>query len=206
MSGTSWRKGGVYVLVLVPVLGMAGIGVIARQQEQQPAAQSTGDPIADAARKARERKKEAPKPKKVYENDDVSTKPAPSAPAATASSAAATAPKEGAEGGEAQSEAGAGEKPKNDEATWRKRFSGVRAKLADAEKELDILQREQEKAQVQYYSDPQKALSEQYTRQTVNEKDTKIAAKKQEIAGLKQQLSDMEDQLRQSGGDPGWAR
>lgn len=75
-----------------------------------------------------------------------------------------------------------------------------------AEKELDILQREEEKAQVQYYSDPQKALMEQNTRKDINDKNAKIDQKKQEIANLKQQLSDMEDELRKSGGDPGWAR
>jgi len=40
----------------------------------------------------------------------------------------------------------------------------------------------------------------------VNEKDTKIAAKKQEVAQIKQHLADMEDELRRSGGDVGWAR
>jgi len=69
-----------------------------------------------------------------------------------------------------------------------------------------VLQREQDKAQVQYYADPQKALSEQYSRKDINDKDAKIAAKKQEIAQLKQGLDDLEDELRKSGGDPGWAR
>ena len=69
-----------------------------------------------------------------------------------------------------------------------------------------MLQREENKAQVQYYPDPQKALSEGYTRKDINDKDTKIAAKKDEIAKQKQSISDLEDELRQSGGDPGWAR
>ena len=54
--------------------------------------------------------------------------------------------------------------------------------------------------------DPQKALSEQYTRKDINDHDVKIQAKKDEIAQLKQQLSDMEDELRRSGGDIGWSR
>jgi hypothetical protein len=68
------------------------------------------------------------------------------------------------------------------------------------------LQRESEKSQVQYYSDPQKALMEQNTRKDINEKNAKIEQKKLEIANLKQQLDDMEVELRKSGGDPGWAR
>ena len=93
-----------------------------------------------------------------------------------------------------------------EEAAWRKRFADARAKLAQAEKELDILQREWEKAQVQYYPDPQKALKEQYNRKDINEHAAKVEAKKKEIAKMKQGISDLEDELRRAGGDPGWAR
>jgi SMC interacting uncharacterized protein involved in chromosome segregation len=79
-------------------------------------------------------------------------------------------------------------------------------KLSTAEKELDVLQRELNKDQVQYYADPQKALTQQYDRSDINEKTSKIDAKKKEIENLKQQISDLEDELRKSGGDPGWAR
>ena len=49
-------------------------------------------------------------------------------------------------------------------------------------------------------------MNEQFTRKEINEKNDKIAAKQKEIAALRQQLSDMEDEVRRSGGDPGWAR
>jgi hypothetical protein len=202
MIDINWRKAGRYVLVALPVLGLAGIAVLAHQQQDAPA-QSTGDPVADAARRAQEMKKHAPKPQKVFTNDDV--KPAQPEPPpegaksisdATAAGTASTAP----------ADATAPATDKNDEATWRQRFASARDKIALAEKELDILQREQEKSQVQYYADPQKALSEQYTRKDITDRDAKIAAKKEEITKLKQDLSDMEDNLRKSGGDPGWAR
>ena len=69
MTSITWRKAGVYILVALPALGLGGIAVIAQQQDasQQPST----DPVADAARKAREQKKEAPKPKKVYTNEDL---------------------------------------------------------------------------------------------------------------------------------------
>jgi predicted RNase H-like nuclease (RuvC/YqgF family) len=94
----------------------------------------------------------------------------------------------------------------NSEKAWRKRFSEQHEKIARAEKELDILQREVEKSQVQYYADPQKAMTEQNNRAEVNEKTAKIDAKKKELDALKQQLDDMETELRKSGGDPGWAQ
>jgi hypothetical protein len=211
MGAKDWRKAGVYLLVVVPVLGLGGITLIAEQRATE--AQQESDPVADAARKAREQKKEAPKPKKVYTNDNFGSGSGSSAQAATPSPATATPAGDAkdASTGDAAADAKTGDakKPaadKNDEATWRKKFGEARQSLADAEKELDILQREAQKAQVQYYSDPAKGMTEGYSRKDINEKDTKIAAKKQEIEQQKQHLADMEDQLRRSGGDIGWAR
>jgi hypothetical protein len=186
--------------VLLPGLCVGVLPALAQQQQSQasPAPQS-GDPVADAARKAREQQKAAPKPKKVYTDDDVKPATPPSDAAAAPASGAAQA----ADNGTA---ANGAEKPDDPEKVWRKRFQDQRDKIAAAEKELDILQREADKAQVQYYNDPQKAMQEQYSRKDINDKNAKIDQKKQDIANLKQQLSDMEDELRKSGGDPGWAR
>jgi phage-related minor tail protein len=170
---------------------------------------STGDPVADAARKAREQKKVAPKPKKVFTNDDVAPKPAespapvvapgssetPAAAEATSSEKQRTSPAAPSENGNP-----------NSEKAWRKRFAEQRKKISGAELELDVLEREAQKANVQYYSDPQKAMKEQFTRNEINEKNAKIEEKKKQIANLKQQLNDLEEQLRASGGDAGWAR
>jgi len=165
---------------------------------------STGDPVADAARKAREQKKAAPKPKKVFTEDDVKTA---EAPAATPAASATPAGSEGTKLESAQPATQTSEKENpNSEKAWRKRFSELRQKIADAELELDVLQREAQKANVQYYSDPQKAMKEQFTRDEINEKNTKIEEKKKQVADLKQQLTDLEDQLRANGGDSSWAR
>ena len=78
--------------------------------------------------------------------------------------------------------------------------------MARAEKELDILQRERDQSQIQYYSDPTKAMNEQLKRTEVNDKQAKINEKKKEIAALKQKLDDMEVELKRAGGDIGWSR
>ena len=109
-------------------------------------------------------------------------------------------------GDAAAADAKADKAPDNTEAGWRKRFAEQRAKISQAEQELDILQREQTKLQTQYYADPQKALAEQYTRKDITDQDAKIQAKKDEVAKLKQGLSTLEDELRAAGGDSGWAR
>jgi len=186
-----------WVSTLTVVAALCLMGLPGGAQSQSGSQQPSGDPVADAARKAREEKKTAPKPKKVFTDDDV--KPANSAPASSAGAPGATP----AEGAQKADDVG---KDPNSEAAWRKRFKDQRDKMDKAQKELDVLQREEDKAQVQYYSDPTKALMEQNTRKDINDKQAKIEAKKQEIAQLQQGLDDLEDQLRKSGGDPGWAR
>ncbi|HMI50299.1 MAG TPA: hypothetical protein VK525_02225 [Candidatus Saccharimonadales bacterium] len=171
-------------------------------------AQST-DPVADAARKAREDKKAATtKPKKVYTEDDIPARKAPDATTQAQQQSAGNA--DGAADASATPSGTTAATPASsldkEEAMWRKKFADAHAKLAALEKELDVLQREAEKAQVQYYPDPQKAMTEQNTRKEISDKNTKIEAKKQEIAAQKQAIADMEDDLRKSGGDSGWAR
>jgi chromosome segregation ATPase len=199
-----WIKG----FVIVPVLCVTGLPVAAHQQGSSQ--QQTGDPVADAARKAREAKKDTTKPKKVYTDDDVkksapesATAPA-AAPVDASGATAATAVQ--ATGGAAKTGEATPTEDPNGESAWRKRFQAQRDKIAKAEKELDILGRELEKAQVEYYPDPQKAMKQQNSRADINAINAKIDAKRKEVDQLQQGLDDLEDQLRKSGGDPGWGR
>lgn len=176
------------------ILGLVGAllcaGPLAFGSPQQPS-------VADAARKSREQKKAPAKPARVFTNDDLDRRP----DAVSVVGAAAAAPAEPA--------AASTEEQKKDEkgeAYWRKKFADARANLRNAEKELDILQRELNLQQMQYYSDPNKALREQLERKDINEQRKKIEDKRKEIAQHRQALSDLEDDLRRSGGDSGWAR
>jgi cell division protein FtsL len=178
---------------------------------QQDTSQQTGDPVADAARRAREAKQTTPKPKKVYTDDDVSrSKPEPPAASTSAANSStttdATDPTANSATSASKNPPSRSDQDAKAEADWRKRFKEQHDSIARAEKELYILQRETQKDQLQYYPDPQKAMTEQYTRKDINEKDAKIAAKRKEIDQLKQGLADLEDALRKAGGDSGWAR
>jgi hypothetical protein len=176
------------VLVCSPVASRAG---------------SPQDSVAEAARKAQAEKKTAPKAKMVIDNDNLGTvngvinvvgqDPAPAADQAkpAAPGAAAAEP----------------EKPVvKDEAYWRKQFAELNKVLAADAKELDILQREYNLKQQQYYSDPNTAMKEQFDRKDLTDTKTNIDQKTADVAKDKQDLADLEDALRQAGGDPGWER
>ena len=169
--------------------------------------------VAEAARKAREQKKSQPKAARVITNDNLGAvrgsisvvgnpeAPPAEAPADTPGAAPAATGDQAAKPKEAKET-----KEAKDETYWRKRFAEARGKLRTAEKELDILQRELNLQQQQYYSDPNKALRQQYDRKDINDLRKAIDDKKKEVDQLKQSLSDLEDELRRAGGDSGWAR
>src|SRR5260370_3268817 len=92
-----------------------------------------------------------------------------------------------------------------DEASWRAKFAAARKTLGDDSKELDILQREFNLKQQQYYTDPTAALKEQNSREDLNKTQSQIDAKKQTVEKDKQALADLEDELRKAGGNAGWA-
>ncbi|HWW18568.1 MAG TPA: hypothetical protein VNY81_08115 [Candidatus Saccharimonadales bacterium] len=208
MDARIWRNGIAFASLALAASALSALPSMA-QQQQDSSQQSTGDPVAEAARKAREqKKKEAAKPKKVYTDDDMNHSISGDAPASTDANGLAKTGENAAKASDGQGKDAADKTPdaeQSAEAKWRKQFKTAHANLDRAQKELDILQREDNKAQLQYYSDPQKALAEQYTRKDINDKNAKIAAKQKEIDQIKQQISDMEDALRKSGGDPGWA-
>jgi hypothetical protein len=203
MNARTWRNGFAVVSLTLAALTFAAFPSSATPQDP------TGDAVADAARKAREqKKKDTAKPKRVYTDDDVNHLTSGGASPSTDTNAASTPEGGAGKNPDTQGKDAGGKAPEPEESPeirWRKQFKEAYANLNRAEKELDILQRENNKAQVQYYSDPQKALAEQYTRKDINDHDAKIAAKNKEIDQLKQRISDMEEALRKSGGDAGWA-
>ena len=164
-------------------------------------ARQNQDSVADAARKAQADKKDAPKPKMVIDNDNLDTLTGTvnvvgEEPAATDDQSKAA---------EDKTKAPAAEKPAvKDEAYWRRTFADLNKKMTDDAHELDILQREYNLKQQQYYSDPNTAMKQDYTRQDLDDTKTKIDDMTANVAADKQAISDLEDELRKAGGEPGW--
>ncbi len=173
----------------------------ASQSSAAPAAASQQDPLVEAARKAREQKKDAPKAAKVFTNDNIPSQGAVStvgqAPADTSTDTSDTS-----------TAAPAGS---NEEKAWKDKFAALHHKLDQDQAELDVMQREVGVGMVQYYGgDPQKAAQDQNSQQPMgaayDKKVSDIDAKKKDVEADQQAITDAEDDLRKAGGDPGWAR
>jgi chromosome segregation ATPase len=192
-----------FVFLGALLLFSGGSSVGRAQNTSAATSGSQSDSLGDAARKARAEKKHSGKPAKVFTNDDMGRlKDRPSAIAFQSAPASWT---------DRNAETTKDKKPTNgddrkkDEASWRAKFAAARKTLADDMRELDILQREFNLKQQQFYQDPNAALKQQYNRDDLNKTQSEIDTKKQAVERDKQALSDLEDELRKAGGDPGWA-
>jgi len=177
------------------------------------AARQDQESVADAARRAQAEKKNAPKAKMTIDNDNLGTltgvvnvvgqEPAPPDDQAKKPAAGEKAPTTAAPG---EKPPVPGEKPPvKDEAYWREKFADANKKLADDAHELDILQREFNLKQQQFYTDPTAALKQEYSRSDLNDTKTKIDEKTALVEQDKSDIDNLQDELRQAGGDPGWA-
>jgi hypothetical protein len=179
------------LLVCPLLLGLFGAGSLKAQDQQS---------VADAARKA-QAQQQSSKPAFVIDDDNLNSLKG------TVSVVGSAPPEPEAMPDEKGKPAPAvAEKPViKDQAYWQAKFAEARRRLADDAKEADILQREYNLKEQQYYSDPNTALREQYDRKDLNDTKALIDEKNAAVEQDKRAISDLEDQLRQSGGDPGWA-
>jgi hypothetical protein len=166
------------------------------------ASAASGQALGDVARKEEARRKAvAPKPGKVYTNEDLrpvdpTSTPAPAQAPATAAPAA---PAQG------KPEEKPADDPKKDEAYWRTRMAQLRDGLQRAKMFQEALQtrinslsndfasRDDPAQRNVVASDRQKALAE-------------LDRVKKEIADFEKQITDLEDEARKAGVPPGWLR
>jgi hypothetical protein len=163
--------------------------------------------LGESARKIKEQQAKSKPPAKVITNEDISTLKGSVSVVGTE-----PPPPPSPEAGKTPAEPGKGEAPAapkadvKDEAYWRSKFADARKTLAGDQKELDILQREYNLKEQQFYQDPNVALREQYGRADLNKTQDTINTKKADVQKDQDAISSLEDQLRKAGGDPGWSR
>ena len=107
-----------------------------------------------------------------------------------------------------------GEKPKEEagpdmaklEKEYRAKFAALRDSLAYEQKKLDVMQRELNLMQTQYYSDPNVAMREQTFRSQINQRTQEIEQQKGNVEKAQKAIADLEEELRKKGLPAGWAR
>jgi len=156
------------------------------------AAQSLGD----LAREARKNKKPTAPATKVYTNDDlpatttISVGDASAAPAAAADSSGKTA-KAGAASIEDRSKL---------EAEWRAKFAEQNKLIAQLEREVDVLVRENKLRAATFYADARnRLLDEKKYAEDDRKYQADIAAEQRELLAARDKLENMRQELRRAG-------
>lgn len=177
-------KWSLVILLAVP-LGMASA---APRQQSQQSNSTDQDPLAAAAQRAREQKKNAPKATKVWNNDDIPAAGAvsvvgqPSGQSSTADSTAA-AP--------ASTEQPA---TPEDKQALEAKASSDKDNLANLKSELDVLQRKLKLDQQTYYGQTNYADDKAGAAALQAEQD-QIDAKKKEIEDAQKQVDEAQSKL-----------
>lgn len=194
----------------VVLAAIAALALIPAASARQAAGATNGasaapaaDPLAAAARRAKEEKKHDAKPAKVFTNDNMPAVGGVSTVGAGPADAGASGDKAT---GASTTAATTTAVPAQGETYWRGKFDKLNTKLQQDQSELDVMQRELGQLSLQNYSDPNKAMQQGYSHSDIDKKTAEISAKQKEIEADKQAISDAQDDLRKSGGDPGWAR
>jgi hypothetical protein len=168
--------------------------------------QSDNSSVADAARRAREQKKNAPKPARTLTNDDLPAAPpagrSAAAPAGGTESAApdqanteseAGAPAKAPGAGETAAPAAGAQKKKAEIEAALKR---AKAELAQAQSELDVLQRKSALdsdsfySQTDYSHDSDGKARLDADAQQVNDKKSQVDELKSKVAALQAELGE----------------
>jgi len=162
----------------------------------------SGDSVADAARRAREQKKSAPKPVRTLTDDDLPPKfvPVPAAAPATAGTTEPAKPGQ-TKPGENPAETSPAVADSKDEAAKKRAekeeaLKQLKAQLAQAQGELDVLQRKATLDSDSYYSQTNYAQDAagkarlQDDTQQINDKKTQVEELNARIAKLQAELGE----------------
>lgn len=177
------------------LIALPEIGLAAPQQQQSQS-------VAEAAKKAKEQQKNAPKAQTVWTNDTVGNVQGmvnvlgqPSA--APSASGASTETKTGTAG--VATTAVAPGAPAGDLAKLQSQLEDAKKDLASAKTDMDIAQRKFNLDAAQYYGTPDYA-SNQQGQKTLDDEKAAIASKKQDADAAQKKVDDLESQIKALGG------
>jgi hypothetical protein len=157
--------------------------------------------LGDYAKQLRaERAKEGEKPAKVFTNDNIPRTGGLNESSSTADKGG-TAENGSGKAGNEKSASGT-----HDEKYYREAMKELQSNKEMHQRELAVLEQKLSMDSTQYYSDPNKALQQQYTRSDINKKQDEIDKKKQQIADDEKAITDLETQCQREGCPPAWLR
>ena len=182
--------------VLAFVLSCLGVSSVCAQQKSD----SSDTSLGDVARQLKAQKAKEPKPALVITNDNIPTSDSIATDAATppkekGKSSVSPAPEDKDKPAEA-----------HDAKYFRSKMSALQSRLDTDKRELDVLKQKLGQNQMQFYSNPQDSLLQQYSRSDLDKLSADVEAKKQQVAADEKAIDDLHDELRHDGGDPGWLR
>jgi hypothetical protein len=186
---------GLAILLVSPLTIVAAASAHPQDATQSDQQQ---DPLAAAARRAREQKKDEPKAAKVWDNDNIPT--APNAVSVVGSPAAdnSTQPVPDAQGQAANSN----EQPKpEDKAAAAADLNADKQQLQTLKTDLDILQRKFVLDQATYYGKPDYQSDREGASMLTGEQ-SQIDSKQKAIDDLQKNINDLQSKVGTSGGNP----
>ncbi len=193
--------------LLIVLVSPAGIAAAQQQQEQPPSPpaqqQQQQDPLAEAARRARDQKKDQPKAAKVWDDDSIPTVTGTISvvgQAAPANAANAPTTDQGNAGTPGQAN-GAGA-PAGSNAAANPELEMAKEQLQSLQKDLDILQRKFTLDQQMFLSKPEHDADREAAASLKGEQDM-IATKQQEVADAQKKVDDLQAKQNASGGAGG---
>lgn len=184
-------------ILLAGALGLMAwpvIGLAAPQQQRQQ-----GQSVAEAARKAKEQQKTAPKATTVWTNETIGTVQANINVIGQPS--AATSPETPQTAAEGTGAAAAPEASAEDLANVQSQLDDAKKELDSVKRDLDLLQRKYDLDAAQYYGTPNYAANQQGQTMLNGEKSA-IAAKKSAVDAAQKKVDDLEKQFKELGGKP----
>lgn len=176
-----------------------GAGALA-QESTQPSAQD--DPLAAAARQAREQKKQQSKPVRVWDNDNIPKSPASLSVAGQSATGTqtqnATTDTQPAAATDDNKSAAAPDKnapsPADNKKDLESQLAAAKEALQTLQNDLDIMQRKLALDQQMYYGKPD-YLSDKAGLAALNDEQSQIDAKQVEMGAAQQKISDLQAQL-----------
>jgi type I restriction-modification system DNA methylase subunit len=196
MKIARWSLG---ILLILPVGFAAGQSQTPPASPQQQDAQSSSASLAEAAKRAREAKRDEQKPAHVWDNDTVPKAGAQisvvgEAPAGAdtdnpAAGAAADNSANGATAAKSPSKAGG-----EDKAALKSQLADAKERLSTLKTDLDLLERTYTLDSQMYYGKPDYSSDKEGAAKLKDEQD-QIAAKQQEMDDQQKKIDELEAEL-----------